>query len=578
MKSIISTVTLCAIAASAGLSAQTVTSTDELSNTATYTIDRRSSSNSGLLEGAGNAVNSGSKSSDGASLWSIHYSTAEKAYYLYNISAGKFVGAEGGKAILTDTPVDMVPIYADNIGAWMLDCGGALLGMSDADKGTALFLENYTAVTSRTTGLFYRITTSSAKTLTQAESDAIEAKIKAGRPAALAKYQEFVDKAKAMVAADGLKHYAGAYDVDALADALANSDKYTLMQFEEMYREALRSRLPRPGHYYVMRNVNRPTSFRGNALRFNSIGTMMSAEYTTPKFQNANASYPDGLNLICVETPGADPTAVQLRIAATGRYLVTDGSNNAAITIGEKAEASTFTMEPRGDFNRMFRFALPSSKGYVTISGGNQLVNYNVPEEANYFYFEEIKYIQVTPPSSGITTACLPCPVAMPDGVEALIPVEEYQGKVYLEKHEGTVPANVPFIIRSKNGNNTFLLEVVTGEKPAFENDNLLVGTNVYTPAPDVHFTLTATGGQIGFKRNGKAANFAPNTAWLLSESDTDLTTSFDPRPNVRITEIDADKTAADAVWYDLQGRRVASPAAGNIYIDSTTRRMYLIK
>ncbi|MDE7143625.1 MAG: hypothetical protein K2N76_02375, partial [Muribaculaceae bacterium] len=351
MKSIISAVTLCAIAASAGLSAQTVTSTDELSNTATYTIDRRSSSNSGLLEGAGNAVNSGSKSSDGASLWSIHYSTAEKAYYLYNISAGKFVGAEGGKAVLTDTPVDMVPIYADNIGAWMLDCGGALLGMSDADKGTALFLENYTAVTSRTTGLFYRITTSSAKTLTQAESDAIEAKIKAGRPAALAKYQEFVDKAKAMVEADGLKYYAGAYDVDALADALANSDKYTLMQFEEMYRKALRSRLPRPGHYYVMRNVNRPTSFRGNALRFNSIGTMMSTEYTTPKFQNANASYPDGLNLICVETPGADPTAVQLRIAATGRYLVTDGSNNAAITIGEKAEASTFTMEPRGDFN-----------------------------------------------------------------------------------------------------------------------------------------------------------------------------------------------------------------------------------
>ncbi|MDE6119556.1 MAG: hypothetical protein K2F82_06790, partial [Muribaculaceae bacterium] len=80
------------------------------------------------------------------------------------------------------------------------------------------------------------------------------------------------------------------------------------------------------------------------------------------------------------------------------------------------------------------------------------------------------------------------------------------------------------------------------------------------------------------FKRNETSAKFAPNSAWLLSESDKDLTTSFDPRPNVRITEIDADKTAADAVWYDLQGRRVTNPASGNIYIDSTTRRMYLIK
>lgn len=382
-----------------------------------------------------------------------------------------------------------------------------------------------------------------------------------------------------MVETDGLTHYAGAYDVDELAKALANPDKYTLLQFEEMYRAALRSRLPQPGHYYVMRNVNRPKAFKGNSLRFNASGSVMSVEYPTPKFQSANATYPDGLNLICIETPSADPMAVQLRMAATGKYLITNGNNNAALTLGEKSEASTFTMEPRGDFNRMFRFALPDDKGYVTVSGGNVLVNYNVPEDPNYFYFEEIPFIQVTPPASGIITACLPCPVAMPDGVEALIPVEEYQGKVYLEKHEGTVPANVPFIIRSSKGNSAFLLKVVTDENPTFSNDNLLVGTNVQTQAPSPHFAMTATAdGKITFKRTESASTFAPNTAWLLSESDKDLVTSFDPRPNARITEIDVDEVGADAVWYDLQGRRVTDPKPGNLYIDSTTHRLYLIK
>lgn len=580
MKSIISTVILCAIATTMnGVSAQDVSSTDELSNTAAYTINRRSSTASGALEASGTAINSASKATDDSALWSIHYSSTEKAYYLYNLKAGKFAAAEGGKAVVTDTPVDMVPVYVDHIGQWLIDCGGSLLGLADDAKGSVVFVEDYSSVSARSTGIFFRITKSSSRSLTQAESDAIEAKIKAGRPAALAKYQEFVDKTNRMIEADGLKNYAGACDVTELAEALANSDKYTLAQFEEMYRAALRTRLPRPGHYYVMRNVNRPKTFKSNSLRWGATGNVMSVEYTNPKFQSANASYPDGLNLICIETPGADPTGVQLRIAATGKYLVSNGNNNAAISIGEKADATTFTMESRGDFNRMFRFKLPNDKGWITVSGGNQLVNYAVEEEPNYFYFEEIKFIQVTPPSSGVITACLPCPVSLPEeGVEALIPVEEYQGKVYLEKHEGVIPANVPFIIRSANANRPFLLTVEAETNPVFKNDNLLVGTNVYTASPNPHFTLSATKDAISFVRTESETKYAPNSAWLLSESDKDLTTSFEPRPNVRISEIDADEAAADAVWYDLQGRRVAQPTPGNIYIDSTTHRLYLVK
>ncbi len=580
MKSIISIIALCAGVAvgTADAAAQLVTSTDALSNTAAYTLNRRSSSASGYVaSGTGTNVQVGAQQSAEQSLWSIHYSQTEKAYYLYNITAGKFVGANGGKAVLTDTPTDMVPLYVDHIAAWIIDCGGALLGMADNAAGTAIFLEDYSSVSSRQTGLFYQISTSTTRTLTQEESDAIEARIKAGRPDMLAKYVEFVSKAKAMTS-DGLTNYAGAYDIDKLEKMLADADKYAINEIDAAYRAAINSRLPQEGRYYVLRDLNRPSSFKNNSLSIGSDGTLTSRQQALPKIGGGSSSFPEGLNLFCIEHPTADLTSVVVRCAATGQYLISNGNNNAKLTMGDRSLATVFTLEPRGDFNRQFRFRLPDDKGWVTVSGENRLVNYNIAEEPNYFYFEQVKFMTATPNAHGILPLTLPCPVTVADDVDALIAVEEYDGKVYLEKHEGIIPAGVPFILRSPNGSRNVLL-TVAGENPEFTNDNILVGTTLLTQAPNPHYSVTSTAESLTFTRKEATANIQANSAYLLSGAEGDLVTSTDPRPNAHITEIDADGIdATNSVWYDLQGRRVATPAPGHLYIDGTSHRLILVK
>lgn len=580
MKHIIASIAILAAALAPEVAAQTtISATDQLSNLATYTINRRSTTVGGYLASSTstNVVQAGASETAEAAAWSIHWCEAEKAYYLYNVSAGKFVGAEGGKAVLTDKPVDLTPIYVDHLSGWFFDCGGALLGLSADDSGSVIFLDDYSIVGIRAVGTLMQVATATP-VLTQAESDAIDAKIKAGRSALFAPYQEFITKAKTL-AADGLTNYAGAYDVEALEAALADDSKYTIAQIEALYRAALMSRLPKAGAYYMIRNINRPGSYKTNSLGITSEGNILSRALAAPKFATGTATYPESLNLFCIEAEGADPYAVKIRCASTGQYVISNGNNNARVWVGDKSMATVFTLEPQADFSRPFRFKISDDKGWLTVSGANYFVNYNVAETPNYFYFEQIKTISVTPNAHGVVPATFPCPVTVPDGCEALIAVEEYDGKVYFEKHSGIIPAFVPFILRSPDGAKAVTVSVAD-ENPEFKNDNVLVGTTVRIAAPNPHHAVASTAETVNFTRTEPAASavIAPNSAYLLSEAAGDLTGSFDARPNVRITEIEADTLPADAVWYDLQGRRVASPAPGALYIEATTHRLYLVK
>lgn len=572
-------ISLAILASVSATNAETITSTDQLSNLATYTINRRASAGSGYLSSASGdevaKVTSDANAAEAA--WSIHWCEAEKAYYLYNITEGAFLGAKNGNAVLTSTPVDLVPLYIDHLGGWFLDCGGALVGIAESNKGGVFFLEDYTTLGIRSVGALMQINTAST-TITQAESDAIDAKIKAGRTALFAPYQEFITKAKAL-AADGLTNFAGAYDIDELEAALANDSKYTIAQIEALYRAALMSRLPKAGSYYMIRNINRPGSYKTNSLGITADANLLSRALAAPKFGTGTATYPESLNLFCIEAEGADPYSVKIRCASTGQYVVSNGTNNARVWLADKSVATTFTLEPQGDFSRPFRFKIPGDKGWLTVSGANYFVNYNVAETPNYFYFEEIKTISVTPNAHGVAPATFPCPVTVPDDCEALIAVEEFEGKVYFEKHSGIIPAFVPFILRSPNGNKAVTVSVAESN-PEFTNDNVLVGTTVRISAPNPHHAIASTTETINFTRTEPAASavIAPNSAYLLSEAAGDLAGSFDNRPNSRITEVDADAIPAEAIWYDLQGRRVASPAAGSIYVEGNSHRLYLVK
>lgn len=159
-----------------------------------------------------------------------------------------------------------------------------------------------------------------------------------------------------------------------------------------------------------------------------------------------------------------------------------------------------------------------------------------------------------------------------------MIPVEEYEGKVYIEKHPGNVlPANVPAIMRKTGAGKSAVL-TIADENPAFTNDNLLVGTNVRRADPPARHELSANAEGFTFAPSSSRTALAPNSAYLLSENNIELVTTFEKRPYAHIVEIPVSEIDADAKWYDLQGRRVMRPQPGNLYINGSTKSLMLIR
>lgn len=566
---------------------QAVKSIDEISNSKAYTIARNAASGqSGQIHHNSTqpAVRVGKTTgiSGDDLLWAIHYSTTEKAYFLYNLGAGKFVSDVDRTATFTDAPTDVMPIFMDNLGLWVIDCGGSLLGLgSDKLEGKAIFTDDYTRTDARNLGMAYNITASTTRTITDEENAAIEARIASGRADVVAGYRTFIDEARSHAEADNLPNYAGAYDLSELEYALDHPDKYSIKELNQIYRRTLTSHMPQPGRYYVLRNKQRPsTNFKGNAMSVTNAGLIQSRTgFTRPQFQKSTTTFDEGLNLFTVEHNGADPYSIRLRSAATGTYITSNGNNNAAAWLTE--QGTVFTIAPTAEYARTFTLQVPGtgSDTWLTVAGDPyKLVNYTIRETAMEFYLEEIKELTLALDQYGYVATMLPCPINEPQGAEILIPVEEADGVVYMETHHGILPANVPFILHRTTAAGRSLTVTVAETNPVFTNDNLLVGTNLRKSNPAPRHQLKTSADGYSFTYTTSTTALQPNTCYLLSESEGPLTISTEERPHVGITEITADSVDLEQKWYDLQGRRISAPTPGHLYINGTTRSLILVK
>ena len=560
-----------------------VTTTDALSNNKAYTLKRTASTNAktGNIYRSGSSVQVGGTVASGDdALWSIHYSEAEQAYYLYNLGAGQFVAGKDSVAVLTDTPTDLRPIYIDNAKAWALDCGGYLLGLANSSwYGKVFFTDDYGQTTAKTQGFPFTITESATRTISDAESAAIDKKIADGRKSALAVYETFISKAEAMAAESGwTKYYCGLYDVTELKEALANADKYTLAQIEEIYRNTLLTRLPQAGHYYRVKNYGRPTSgSKFNVVGVTTAGQAVAYKAASVEVGKESGSQTESLNLFTVEPTSADPYQLYFRWAATGEYLQSSGTSGSRLSLTTKESATAIRVNPTGDFSRLFTLTLPDySDIWVTAGGDYAMTAYSAWEDYENWYIEEVKYVFVTVDANGFASLQLPCPIEMLDYTEAYFPIDEYQGKVYLKKFEsGIVPANTPFLLHCTDASKTRLAMPVSSLAPTHNTNNCMVGSNIaVASAPDRHVFSNGT-----FVKTAGGSSLVSNSAWLVSSATGDIPTTYDESPNyASIDEILAGEVDAKAEWYDLQGRRVLKPVAGQLYINSATHRVTRIK
>lgn len=242
-----------------------------------------------------------------------------------------------------------------------------------------------------------------------------------------------------------------------------------------------------------------------------------------------------------------------LGVGTETQYLT---SNGTSIAFEEAANKEIGTYNVKFGTDRY----LYTAPGLFTNAGSSA-------SEAGYnFELEAVTSLPVTVTAAGYSTLYLPVAVEIPEGVIAYIATVD-QDVLRFTKVEGIIPAATPVVMEAEAGTFNF---VVSAEDGSISGTNALQGS-VANEACDagVHYTLQKpTNMGIGFYRYsgtkltgfkaylpGSAVTGSGIRGFAFEDAFIDITTGIERLDNIQTDEI-----------YDLQGRRVTTPAKG-LYI-----------
>lgn len=560
-----------------------VESTDDFSNNKVYLLQRDAISSSNgrgfaYVNGDGTkariytASASKADTTSAGAQFSIHWSPREKAFYLYNLGAEKFVtGGKDHVAALSATAVDCVPIFSTLSTSWLLDCGGYALA-SDKEDGFAMFYDDMTRGHTRSRGTHFLITEKYGASLTKEQSDAIEAKIAASRESALETYRDFLKKASNVLSLNDLANYIGDYDLEPLTYALEHEEDYSLAEIEAIYQETLVSRFPRAGVYYRIHNENRPGKRATNYLSTTANGELRVRTLEKPAFGAASEGYSDDLCLFRFFPVDGDRTQMKMQAASFYQFF-TGGDNTEEVKLTASIDdATTYELTAHIVNGRVFRFTLPAKETYLSVSSvpDCKLWGYSTIEKPNQWYLEQINTISVPVDANGYATVCLPCGVSLPDGVKAYTVTDVSNGKAYVEEIKSPIHLSTPWIVKAPAG-------AATVELPVEDNRNYVYSAMV----GNMRATASTPGRYVPvFSADGISFTYAeasdqpamPGSCYIVSDNLGALTTVMGANPDAGIEELSADEAAATEL-YDLVGRRVAGAPRPGVYIDARSKK-----
>ncbi len=575
-----------ALSASAGVE---VISTEQLSNNKVYLLQRDALSatagkgyayvnGSGASASLYSAAASKADTTQAAAHFSFHYSPREKAYYLYNLGAEKFVtGTDKHITGLSASAVDCVPLYSELAEHWLLDCGGYAIAVSD-DDGVTLFYDDLTKGRVRTNASHFLITEKFGATVSPETSDAIEAKIAESRTAALKTYRDFLSKAAKVLATNDLPRYLGEYDLEELTYALDHADDYSLAEIEEIYQRTLLSRYPKHGRYYRIHNGARPVAGvagrPNNYLSTDIDGTLRVRNFENPAVNSATDGYSDDLALFRFVPVEGDPTAVNILAPTFGEYLC-GGANAEYIKLGSIDAATTYELTTTSQTGRVFRIGLSAKSTYLSVTAEPEfrLWGYATLEAANQWYFEPIDSLDIPVNEFGYATTCLPCHISMPEGAVAYTVTSLANGKAYVEELASPIFAATPLIIKAPAGAQSVRVAIETGV-PAWVGSEMTGNLRATTNGLPGRYVpqFSAAGISFAYQPAADSDCPTPGSCYIVSADLGKLQTVMGANPDAAIEEISADQ-AASRTLFDLQGRPAPANPRPGIYLDASTRR-----
>ncbi|MCH5179459.1 MAG: hypothetical protein J1F13_07245 [Prevotellaceae bacterium] len=262
---------------------------------------------------------------------------------------------------------------------------------------------------------------------------------------------------------------------------------------------------------------------------------------------------------------------ITVQNVASGTYLAGEG---ATVQLATEPYAWVLRDDVGGIENN---FGLRVNNGSYSINqSGTSLSGWTGFDIGSYLSVEEIELpIEI----SEVEWATFSAPIAttIPKDVTAYIATGVNDGKLVIEPIDGDViPANTGVLLNASEGTYNF---ASTADVNNIEN-NIFVGTTaeITVDALSVYVLANNEDKGLGFyllndtrvpankayipvNSDSKAANF-------LGFGDSDITA-------IESAEAAADAAAQSAIHYDLQGRRVAAPQKGQLYIVNGKKVLY---
>lgn len=254
-------------------------------------------------------------------------------------------------------------------------------------------------------------------------------------------------------------------------------------------------------------------------------------------------------------------------VTADGRLLSYDQgrflSATAGAPCGATADAATFT------------FGTASAGRYYLYSGGYLALGTEtadrlaLADNTAAWTFQEVTELPLTINATAqYATLCLPVAFSVPEGVTAYKATQPNSGKLQLEEIDASpIAANTPVVLYKEGGGKIAVTLHGSGEDVAGNN---LVGTELggtTVPASETAYILALVSGEAGFYRlNATDRSIASFKAYYVATSSN--APAFLPFDAVTTGVVSLPTAAGSpAAVYDLQGRRVAKPRTGGIYI-----------
>ena len=255
---------------------------------------------------------------------------------------------------------------------------------------------------------------------------------------------------------------------------------------------------------------------------------------------------------------------------AFGRYL--DCGNKVLATVGTKYNG-TFAKKCAVSYlpnvlayynNGCWTYGNKDNGVSIDRGSGNQ------PNDEGYnWVFEPVTTLPVAISAAGYATFYCPVAVTLPKGLEAYYVGETTNNSAKMTPIEGVIPANTGVILKGNEG--AYDLTIVADASVL--EDNKLKGTAAATYITEDAYVLSMVNKVVGF--NKAAMNQQSNSSWLNNAFKAYLpanaVTTADARflvfdfggTETAIENVEGTESTANAVVYDLAGRRVQNAQKG---------------